>query len=251
MPGTYSADSLTVSSGVVQKLQFAGDSSTLQSYLTAQAIQQIYNEANYNLDVKLAQAASEYNASLAKVSNTIQNLPGVTNPLTATGNIIRSSVASATSSVNEWAIGTGYSSLAATTGFLGSLTQSAAGMAASIIDVPGTVSGIVNDVGTSIDYGEKYGWSVGVGRQIGISQLGEIIAGSDISAGESVNYWDKASEAAGRLGSTAGLGTGGRKIADAYSNDCYKRNRDLFLVWRNACENSRRDLGKLKEQHNS
>jgi hypothetical protein len=207
-PNSYSNSSNN--DGVVQKVNFINHDQAVSLYLNNQ-LQQIYADANRDLNIAFAQRDREFNASLAQANNSLAQIQP-SNPLTFLGNGIRSTVNASATYVENAAISTGFSSLAAPTAFVGSLARSAAGTVAGTIDVPGTVSGIINDVGTSIDYGRKYGWEVGVGRQIGVSQVGEIMAGTDIRTGAAVNYWDKASEAAGRIGSTAGMGAGIAKM---------------------------------------
>jgi len=81
-------------------------------------------------------------------------------------------------------------------------------VAGGIVDVPGTVGGVVDEFRTTQQVYNQYGFRTAAARQIGLLQGTEAYYGTDVLTFDEVDPWAKTSEAFGRFGSTAGTAAG-------------------------------------------
>jgi hypothetical protein len=127
---------------------------------------------------------------------------------TAAGKAVRGAVGSVTAPVNELAFRTESPTLVRITVFTTGVVDQAGNMVAGVVDLPGTISGAIDDVGQSIETGKEHGWRVGAARQIGLLQFSEAYYGTDIMTREEVDPWLRTAEGSARFGGTAATAAG-------------------------------------------
>jgi hypothetical protein len=122
------------------------------------------------------------------------------------GNLVRSIIDATASFAERTAERTGSPVVVWGTSLVAHVQRSVGEILAGVIDFPSTLRAAVDDVNTSIRYGRRYGWAIGVDRQIGLLQAVETAYNIDIWTARPADPVAKASEAAGRLASVAGSG---------------------------------------------
>jgi Ca2+-binding RTX toxin-like protein len=110
--------------------------------------------------------------------------------------------------VNDWALTTDLALSESAHAWLGGTVahfiRLGGEVVAGVVDWPGSIGAGVDDVKTTIDYGNEFGVRVALARQIGLLQGAEAYCGTDIRTLAEVDPWQKSSEGFGRFGSTAG-----------------------------------------------